>query len=297
MPQTTKIHQLGFRQARALCNMDAKRRLQFIAEGLPIIAESARSLMDASRRLADFPREAELLEGHAVEESAKALILIDIVRCPSKLISSRCGPMMDWFYDHQARLLFAEAQHWVAYSSTMLQGYLDSNRETFYLEGGLGEYIMPNWEIFKREATLYADAIGNMDDEPSWHSPQSTAQHRSIGEDSLQTTPSAYRVLESLDAFGAFSAKGVRIVHEVWSKIDFSADDAAWSDARSLTQEMLTKLQSAGLFSDRAEERHVGALYRHWQKPLYFADLSPLPVTLEEMKRRQDAAFASEFDF
>lgn len=297
MPKTTKITELGFRQARALCGMNAKRRLEFIAEGLPIIAQSARSLMEASKRLNDFPREAEVLEGHAVEESAKALILIDIVRCPPKLVSSRCGPMMDWYYDHQSRLIYAEAQRWIAYSPTDLAGYVDSNRQTYTLEGGMSEYIVPTWEIFKREATLYADAIGNEDDEPSWHSPLSMVPLQPDEHRFLKIDPYAYGVIDALDALGAFSPAGVKIVHEVWGARDFSTDLAAWEETNDLTYDMMKKLLEAGLCSDRAEDHHTQTLYHRWQKPMYFADFSPIKVTLEEMQKLRDARFWSEVGY
>lgn len=80
MTQTTDIREIGFRQGRRLSNMDAKARLAFIAEGLPVILDSAGSLLTASQALKGFSREAEILEGHALEEAAKILILIDIAR-------------------------------------------------------------------------------------------------------------------------------------------------------------------------------------------------------------------------
>ncbi len=150
---TTKIEQIGFKQAAQISNMSAKERLDFIAGGLPIVFASAQSLMAASRALGDHPREAEILEGHAVEECAKLLILVDLLRCPPKRIAARIGPMMRWFYSHQARLIYAEAQSWKPVTGAQLQEYVDHHRPTYYLEGGMSEYIMPNWTLFRREWT------------------------------------------------------------------------------------------------------------------------------------------------
>ena len=61
--------------------------LDFIAEGLPIILSSARSFWSAEEKLADNPREASVLEGFAEEECAKALILLDLVRCPPSKVT------------------------------------------------------------------------------------------------------------------------------------------------------------------------------------------------------------------
>lgn len=297
MTTTTKLEQLGLRQARQLVGMKAPRRMEFIAEGLPIIAASARSLMEASRRLDDFPREAEVLEGHAVEECAKALILIDIVRCPAKLVSSKCGPMMGWFYNHLARLIYAEVQTGNTYSASELQRYVDLYRPSHSLEGEISQYIIPNWELYKREATLYADVVGNEDDEPSWNSPATMADFRAGPGKFLLTDPRAYTVVDALEALGAFSLAGVKIIHDVWGKRDFGADPKAWEGAWDATYDMLTRLQKAGLFSVRAEDKHVTALDRYWQKPMYFADLSPIKVTLEDLKNLREAAFLNEMGY
>jgi hypothetical protein len=93
----------------------------------------------------------------------------------------------------------------------MLQGYVDNDRKTYYLEGGYGEYIMPNWDIFLRESTLYADVIGQEDAEPTWNAPHSMALP-----DMLNFMPTAFRVVDALDAVGALSEAGSKIISDVW---------------------------------------------------------------------------------
>ena len=44
---------VGLKQAQVLCKMEYKQRLEFIAEGLPIILSSAEGYWDAARRLND----------------------------------------------------------------------------------------------------------------------------------------------------------------------------------------------------------------------------------------------------
>jgi hypothetical protein len=100
---------IGLRQGRASCQMKHAERLDFIAEGLPLILESARGFWTASERLHDRPREADVLEGHAEEEAAKILILLDILRCPPKLSAGKIGTIIKWFYDHLAQLIYAKA--------------------------------------------------------------------------------------------------------------------------------------------------------------------------------------------
>ncbi|MEJ6785613.1 hypothetical protein [Aminobacter sp. Piv2-1] len=61
------------------------------------------------------------MEGFAEEEAAKALILMDIVRCPPALLAERMRPMLGWFYNHLARLIYAKAADCKPVDTTMLQ--------------------------------------------------------------------------------------------------------------------------------------------------------------------------------
>ena len=113
---------IGLGQARRLCQMAQDERLAFLSEGLPIILLSAQSLWRGSRKLhKEMPREAEILEGFAREEAAKALIFMDAVRCPSRLIASRMGAIVGWSYDHLARLIYAKATSWQPSDVAQLQ--------------------------------------------------------------------------------------------------------------------------------------------------------------------------------
>ena len=122
--------------------MPHSERLELISDGLPIILESAQGFWIASEQLEACPREADVLETFAEEESAKILILMDIVRCPQGLIASKIGILVARFYDHLARLLYAEAQSWKPTDVSQLRNYIDEQRKAHYLEGLAGEYIL-----------------------------------------------------------------------------------------------------------------------------------------------------------
>ena len=163
---------IGLRRAKLLCQMPTKERLDFIAEGLPVILESARGFWRASEKLADDnPREADVLERFAEEEAAKILILIDAVRCPAKLISEKLSIIVSNFCNHLARLIYAEAQGWKPMHVSQLQEYVNSSRQSHYLEGYVGEFISPNWNLTTRESQLYADIEAYEDGVPNGTSP------------------------------------------------------------------------------------------------------------------------------
>jgi hypothetical protein len=104
---------IGLRQADRLCQLGERERLAFIAEGLPLILRSAQRAWEAAKQLrTSNGRESAILEGVATEEAAKILILVDAARCPAKLVPSKMNRFVDRFYDHLARLIYAEAVSW-----------------------------------------------------------------------------------------------------------------------------------------------------------------------------------------
>ena len=49
--------------------------------------------------------------------------------------------------------------------------------------------------------------------------------------------------------------------------------------------------EAAGLLQDRLTEAHQTTLYGAWQIPMYELDFSPIPVSLEELQAKRDAAW------
>ena len=282
MPQAQRSSDIGLRKGRLLCNMSHSDRLSFIADGLPIIFESANSLIRASRALIDYPREAEILEGHAEEECAKLLILIDLARCPIKRVAARTGPMMHWFYDHLARLIYANAQRWHATNACELQEYIDQERKSHYLEGEYGEFIMPNWSLFQRETALYADVAADEGGTVQWVSPE-----RSIP-GLVPLAPIAFQIADALSAFGVLTAPGVKIVHDVWGTTQMTAD-TPWDITRDRYLPLVERLDAAGLITERATHEHANLLCNKWQMPMYEMEFSQIDVPLENLISERDA--------
>lgn len=287
MVTTTKVEQVGFKQAAQIGNMSAKGRLNFIAEGLPVIYQSAKSLMDAAAALDAFPREQAVLESHAREECAKLLILVDLVRCPSKRAPARIGWMMKWFYNHLSRLIYVEAQSWRPTSIDELQTYVDGLRPTHYLEGDNSEYIMPSWTTFRRESSLYADVLGNEDADPVWSSPLEGRL------DGFHRVPLAWRITDALSAFGLLSREGVEILSTIWGRHHFTSQ-SCWSETQPLYSAMERACEAAGLPQVSVTEAHVSTLYSDWQMPMYEIDFTPKSVTLEELRKQREQALWNE---
>lgn len=206
--------EIGLGQAKRLCQMTHDDRLEFIAKGLPSILASAWSLWRASRRLGNkMTREAGVLKGFAEEESAKALILMDAVRCPRHRASSRLGAIVGWFYSHLARLIYAESVLFQPVNVGELQEVVDLSRKDYFLEGIAGEAILPNWHLFHRESLLYADVVTGESGELSWNDPLEIIQ--SSDSAATEGPPLSLLLVEAMSMLGIFTLQGLVATSEV----------------------------------------------------------------------------------
>ena len=246
---------IGLHQARRLCQLDEGERLAFIAEGLPVILRSAQGFWTAAEKLNAHSREAKVLENYADEEAAKILILVDAVRCPPKLIATRLNKIVGWFYNHLARLIYAEAVSWKPTHLAELRVYVDRQRRGHYLEGHSGEYIAPNWAIYQRESLLYADVEAYQDGKLEWSAPRDPP-YGHFG----SFRPHALRVVEAMEQVGMFTPAGLKAVSDIWGSLEYK-DKEDHHDGSKLTEQLLTRLHAEGLILDTANGEHVGTLY------------------------------------
>lgn len=281
----------GNHYARALRDMTHAARLDFVAEGLPIILASAQKFWDAAAKLADDnPREASVLGGFAEEEAAKALILIDLVRCPVDKVDGRIGRIIRHFYSHLARLIYTKAQGWKPTDVTQLQQYVDTERQAHYLEGGMSEYIMPNWAIYSRESTLYADVEQHEDGVPRWGDPLRFAAA------GILYCPPALKLIEALSAVGIFSRPGLQALSNIWGTIDFCNKEGLSASLR-LFKLLGARLEAEGLVTEAATDKHVRWVRGLWQIPMYNLDFQMLSVPLEDLEAGREAAYWSEVGY
>lgn len=278
---------IGLRQANVLCQMPQNKRLEVIAQGLPIILSSAQGFRQASLALKSNLREAEVLAGFAEEEAAKILILIDAVRCPTKMLPSRMGSIVRWFYDHLARLIYSDAVTWKPMHVAQLREYVDMSRRAHYVDGFVGEYIMPNWSIYERESRLYADiedyGAGNI----RWNSPTNQVL------EFFTSCHHALAVAEAMSALGMFTIEGLKATSEVWGQVAFTSVEGR-PDAEHLTEELLSRLLSERLPSEDATQANASVLFDKWQLPMYDFDLRPIHVSLDELRAEQQSMLWSE---
>jgi hypothetical protein len=282
--------EIGLRQAKRLCQLNHRRRLEFLAECLPIILRSAQGFWQSSLQLRQsHGREAKVLEGFAQEEAAKILILMDAVRCPPEFVASKLNRIVGWFYDHLARLIYAEAVSWKPMHLAQLREYVDQQRRGHYLEGHAGEYIMPNWTIHERESRLYVDIEAYQDDTLNWNAPADPY----TGFPFLDSfVPPALRVAVAMEQVGMFTVKGLQAVSDIWGDLEYK-DKEDHHDGEKLTERLLHRLHAESLMLDTAKEDDVAILYRTWQIPMYNLEFSLISVTLEGLEAAQEREYWS----
>ncbi len=280
----------GNHRAGVLCNMARPAQLDLLAEGLPIILASAQGFWNASVQLADHSREARVLEGFCEEECAKIMILMDLVRCPKKLASNRVGKLTSIFYDHLGRLIYAEAQSWRPVNVAQLREYVDRSREGHSLEGYAGEYIVPNWNRYSRESTLYADIEVHEDGAPHWNHPTQ------LGSIALGFPPPVLGLVEAMSALGLFGRRGLQAVADIWNQLEFVKEEN-FEDSRRLTGELFDRLEAEQLVTEAATERHASAIVNSWQMPMYNLEFREIAMKLSDLKAQQEAMLWAEIGY
>lgn len=272
----------GNRQAGILCNMACASRLDLLAAGFPIMLASSQGFWVASRQLEGCHREANVLIGFAEEEAAKILILMDLVRCPGKKIARRVGRIVRTFYDHLSRLIYADAQNWKPMNVAQLRDYVDNAREGHYLEGYIGEYIVPNWSRYSRESEMYADIELGEDREPRWNDPAQFAIP------SLPYAPRALELAEAMGAVGMFDRRGLQAISDIWNEVDF-VDQENHEDSRRLTGALFKRLTELKLVSETAMEAHGRGLFNDWQMPMYDLEFREQPISFDDLNAQREA--------
>lgn len=281
-----KKHPVGLGHLSALCQMREKEKLSLVAEGLPLILASSEGFQAAAESLRGRAREADVLKGFAGEEAAKILILMDMLRCPKAQRARQNGSFVRWFYDHLARLIYADAVSWRPTDKRQLRSYVDLQRRSHVTDGAVGEYIVPSGPIPDRERRLYADVERLDDGTLMWNSPRSWKED--FPESSLfDRAPDALRMARAMQKLGMFSGTGLKVVSDLWSA-EALRDQMTWQDGRDLSIRMLELLDKKGGVQGDATNEDVGFVINQWPLPMWDFELSPVVVPIEDLESERD---------
>lgn len=279
-PSKPLREKIGLKQGKQVANMTPHERLRFLAEGLPLIAASAINYWRAAKSVKDQPREAEILVRNAEEEAAKALILMDIVRCPPKRAAAHAGKLMGYFYNHLARMIWADMCGAFVDTPAEIQHYVDMDRTSHYLDGPNDvDWIYSNSKLHRREAQLYVDIESDDSGRLRWSSPDS-------GLAVLVFEPAAVQAADALLELGAFSLDGLKAISKIWAQEYFEVDSTT-ATAKQLTEQTIAALIEAKLPAETATNGHVQALRRFWPMPMYNIDFTLIDVDVADLRAEQ----------
>jgi len=282
-----KNHQIGLKKAAHLCQMGARERLRFFAKGLPILLESAEGFWKAAQALVEQqPREADILGGFATEEAAKIAILIDTLRCPVKDRDRAIQLGVKLFYNHMARLMYAEAASWKPVDRRQLREYVNENRKSHCVEGMLGEYIVPTGPIYDRERLLYADIETTYEDGIKWSASHSWREML-LAPASLDITSPALGLVRAMHRAGFFTEDGLAIIAQCWN-YEYLDDTLDWDRAREIISLIMAECESQGILEGDINKQDFQRIYE-WNPPMWDFEYSPIWVPLEDLDYVREA--------
>lgn len=269
------------RAARDLAQRNDARLFRDVAEGIIHCTRNSRGLFNQAQSLASADQKsfqgAKILKGCAVEEAAKALILVDAARCPKGRLSEH----LKKFYDHLARILYAEACGWNATTYGQLLTYLESERHEFYLDGPNDvDWIFRNRAVQQREGSMYVDYAEVEDGEHEWICP--AIEPSLFGPDLL--VPRVLLVAEAFVGAGCATPDALAVVAGHWRAIAMQ-NNYSWHDLRSEMCNTFETLTQKGLLDQSGNQ--IPLLLDSWQFPLHQATLGEIKTSRERLREIQ----------
>lgn len=252
-----------------------------IAEGLNLIGKNVTKLWNAAAILSKEEKghPARVLAIIAEEEAAKALILIDTVRCP-RLPADRFAKQLGRFNDHLAKGLYAKGYMLHAVTLANLQGYIDLDREEFFLDGpNDDDWIFRNEVIQRREGALYVDYVA-YDEENKWSDPSDAED---LGLNIRQ--PKAVSMVQAFYDAGFFRKEALETVAEIW-RLCPPAMNTHFQEIRKLSYSTLGLMESRGLLEHPSST--YSWLIDEWQFPMYDLDLSQITVSRDALREQRN---------
>lgn len=254
------------RQWQQLAGLPRAQMLHEIAMGLRMCLDSANELSKSADSLGEGSERARaILRLHAEEEASKALMLLDLVRCPKNSQAER-SKLAKSISSHLARLIYVENCSWKPADFGELRTIVDDARKSAYRDGPNGDdYVYANDLLTEREGLLYVDRE-RIGDNYRWKSPTSVDDLR------LQEDFYALNVVRALAAVGCFRIDGLKIIDRVWSKFRIDDSKRRFEDVAPLDRAVRNEFEKCGWLAQVPTE-HVRSLL-DWPMPLYHLDLN-----------------------
>lgn len=272
------------RRLNRIFELKREERLSVIGDGLEHLGAHVQQLMWSIEHLLKEGQKsgARALQAICLEESAKALILLDIARTHDQRMARKgC----DYFYSHLPRLIYANVHASNPADFAEIERYLTWFRPSHYLDGPNDvDWIWRNNLLRTRENALYVD-YEETDDGYMWTGGDP---------DQFFVDTSAARLVLAMKHAGLLTERGARATAAVWKGAAFDSG-TRWEFCRDRAQEVLT----AALLADTGPSEGLGSALRlireKWTFPLLSLDLKEEAVSMDTLRERQDRYLSSQY--
>ena len=255
-----------------------------IAAGLERVAQNASTIDDDARQLWQTrSRGYAIPKAVAVEEAAKFLILLDVVRCP------RCPPdvlgrQLARFRNHLSKGLYAQSCYWEPATFAEMEQWITRERADLYLDGPNDvDFIYANQILNGRESTFYVDFI-ETDEGHEWTQPRQYDVMLEAGFP-YHTAP-VITLVRDFHALGFADARALEVVAKMWRSVKMRPEFHR-RELRDLNRQTSVALENAGLLRG-APDRCLRNVIDRWLFPLYSLDLSPIRVDRDHLRAVRD---------
>ncbi len=252
------------RAIKDLCQLKDADLFKEVAEGTSLIVECANRLDAAAQKLSksDDHHAARIIGNLAEEEAAKALILIDAVRCPPAK-SKQKARTLSYFYSHLAKGIYVDVTGLSPANFAEITRHIDDAREQYYLDGPVDvDWIFPNRITQRREDDLYVGYVREGNDEAGryWH-------HPIIDRLPFYWTSPAIRLIIAMQQAGMTTHEGLAVVAEVWRPVEVKLETTK-DELEGLNWQTLETLESRGLLAID-DEKGNRSIRDDWSFPLW----------------------------
>lgn len=274
------------RALRHIAQVPPRERLPLIKDGLDRLVPHITELAESARLLRKQGRDqaAAILESFATEESAKVLVMLDMLRHGWKN-AKITNALSTAFSSHLSRGLYVKVASISPGSFGEVRRYLDHFRQSHYLDDPNDvDWVFRNQIELEREETLYVDLV-KYDDGLRWVSPQEHAEFKAY------PWLHIIELVLAMNRLEMFTSEGLHLILNSWADVSF-ADDLSWPENHSRTHALIRALAKKNLPSDDATREDADLVLDRWSFPMGALDLRQQKITRQELDEERAAAQA-----
>lgn len=225
-----------------------------------------------------MPQSAGVLDTFALEESAKVLIILDLVRHGWK-DPATTSRLTANFSDHVPRGIYVEATSINPGSLGELRRFVETLRPSHYLDGPNDvDWVYRNRIEAIREEALYVDLIKD-DEGYRWVPPRDQA---GLGSWRLQIVDT----LLAMGRLGLLTTRGLEVTADAWTGTQI-VDTMTWWDNASRNLQALKTLWEMDAFSADATDADSPLVQERWAFPMGTLDLRKKTVSTHELDQER----------